>query len=61
MTPAEEAHLCACEALALFEAGRCSGSDLITALRCIRNNLEQELKPARIKENERKASNLLNI
>lgn len=61
MTPTEEAHLCACEILALVETGKATRGDLITALRCIRNNLESDLKPGRIKENERKASNLLNI
>lgn len=60
MTPAEESHLCACEILALAERGHCTKEEMLTALRFIRNNLERELKPARIKENERKAFNLIN-
>lgn len=58
MTPAEESHLCACEALALAEAGVYSMEDLLATLRCIRNTLASDMKPSRIAENERKVLHL---
>lgn len=61
MTPAEESHLCACEILALAESGLCSRSDILTALRYIRNSLEHEIKLVRAKDNERRAKALAEV